>query len=60
MTRPDAEGVLVQMMDAVVEMRSITPAEGELSPKQRAELQRLYNEKVVPLTDLVEDMVNDG
>lgn len=60
MSDADAVKILNQMMDVMIKMRDITPADGEVSPEQREELQRLYDEKVVPLTDLARDVVNDG
>lgn len=60
MSDADAVKILNQMMDVMIKMRDITPVDGEVSPEQREELQRLYDEKVVPLTDLARDVVNDG
>ena len=60
MTSHDAEEIFTQMRDAVVKMRSITPAEGEMSQEQQGELRCLYDEEIVPLTDLAKGLVNDG
>lgn len=59
MSNAEAVSILTQLLDVMTRMRDMTP-KGELTPAQRAAINRAYNEEVVPLTQSVKKLLDDG